>query len=171
MMRFWSVSLLSTLCLISQPIGAMTIDYDTVFPTVIQGHTDNMSSNCNSANASTLNITNSSLIKGGNSPTLNICKINTQSNNGNCVNSSGAVVACTTNGQNSQIPELLLDPFPENNSTFSPPTISNGAFVTLWADGVTDYNNITVDNATLTFSSVNSTYKIKNLLVRNGQAV
>ncbi len=171
MMRFWSVSLLSTLCLISQPIGAMTIDYDTVFPTVIQGHTDNMSSNCNSANASTLNITNSSLIKGGNSPTLNICKINTQSNNGSCVNSSGAVVACTTNGQNSQIPELTLDPFPENNSTLSPPTISDGAFVTLGADGVTDYNNIMVDNATLKFSSVNSTYKIKNLLVRNGQAV
>ena len=54
MMRFWSVSLLSTLCLISQPIGAMTIDYDTVFPTVIQGHTDNMSSNCNSAEAERL---------------------------------------------------------------------------------------------------------------------
>ncbi len=171
MMRFGSVSLLSTLCLISQPIAAMTIDYGTVFPTVIQGHTDNMSSNCNSANASTLNITNSSLIKGGNSPTLNICKINTQSNNGNCVNSNGAVVACTANGQSSQIPELTLDPFPENNSTFSPPTISNGAFVTLGADGVTDYNNITVDNATLKFSSVNSTYKIKDLLVRNGQAV
>ncbi len=167
MMRFLSVSLLSTLCLINQPLAAMTIDYGTVFPTVVQGQTDNINSNCNSANASTLEITNSSRIKGGTSPSLNLCKINVQSNSGNCINSAGNVAFCTANGI--QIPMLVLDPFMSSSITSST-TYNNNQVVTLGASGNTEYGNLMVDNAVLKFSNVNTTYKIKSLTVRNGQA-
>lgn len=157
--------LLLVLMLVMIPAQAFTIDYDTVFPTVIQGHGNN--TNCAGSNATTFEITNSSWIKGGSSPSLNVCKINQQSNSGNCYNGSGSIVKCTAN--QIQINSAVLDAFPVSSDT-STATYNNGATVTLGADGKTDFGNLYADNATLKFSATNSTYRIKYLNLRNGQA-
>lgn len=161
------VVVLCMLWLGSAAAQAMTIDYASVFPTVVQGVTANLNSSCSSSNASTLEITNSSRIKGGSSPSLNLCRINVQSNNGNCINSAGSLVKCTANG--SQISPLVLDAFATSSNTNSV-TYNNGQVVTLGASGLSEYGNLVVDNATLKFSNLNTTYKIKSLTVRNGQA-
>lgn len=149
-------------------VQAQTIDYATVFPTVVQGHTKDLAGGCSSGNKSTLTITNNSEITGGSSPSLNVCGLTQDNNNKNCVSDSGKYSKCTANG--TQIETMTLDAFSSSTSTTSK-TFQNNSNGQLGETGTTEFGDVTVENSTVTFSANNTTYKLKSLTMRNGSPV
>ena len=159
------VALFYFICFIVPSIQAQTIDYSTVFPTVVQGHVAAPASGCVSGNLSTLTATNNSKITGGTSPSLNVCQVTQDNNNKNCVSSGGNTSKCSANGV--QIQTMVLDAFSSSAST-TPKTFQNVTNGQLGETGITEFGDVTVESSTVTFSSTNSTYKLKSLKMQNG---
>jgi len=145
-------------------VQAQTIDYATVFPTVVQGHTKDLAGGCSSGNKSTLTITNNSEITGGSSPSLNVCGLTQDNNNKNCVSDSGKSSKCTANG--TQIETMTLDAFSSSTST-TPKKFQDVRNGQLGETGITEFGDVTVESSTVRFSATNTTYKLKSLTMRN----
>ena len=141
MKRGSRLGLLFSLCSVITGIQAQTIDYSTVFPTVVQGHTNDLVAGCDYGNKSTLKVTNNSKITGGSSPSLNVCSVDPVLNN-NCVN-GGVTSQCFSNGK--QIETMVLDAFSSSTST-NPELFKNNKNGQLGETGITEFGDVTIEN-------------------------
>lgn len=139
---------------------AFDLDYGQVFPTVIQGHTDNLAASCASNHGSTIDLTNQSMIYGGTSPALRICKIS-QTSQGNCADVLGNRKTCTATSE--QIETLSLPDFKQSSvGTWTYFSNSSGT-ISVGAQSADLGNLVVQPNVSLQFATPRHEYRVSSL--------
>ncbi|MFQ6371849.1 DUF6701 domain-containing protein [Shewanella sp. YIC-542] len=92
---FWMM----LLCCAMQVQAFDVIDYDQLFPAVVQGHHGNNNSSCNAQDTSSLTVYNSARINGTQGAALDYCTINAWSPTDVCDDGNGGRMRCQIAGQ------------------------------------------------------------------------